>query len=45
MKEMRCTGCGKLLAKTAKLYEATTVSPDIEMKCPKCKMMNKYKIK
>lgn len=45
MNEVRCTSCTKLLLKAAVKYEACIEAADIEIKCNKCKAVNKYKTK
>lgn len=39
LKEIRCIRCKKLLGRVPEKTEA-----EIEMKCPKCKMVHTYKI-
>lgn len=45
MNGVRCTSCTKLLLKAVVKYEACIKDADIEIKCNKCKVVNKYKTK
>lgn len=45
MNEVRCASCAKLLLKSVKEYEVCKEAAQIEIKCTKCKSINKYKSK
>ncbi len=40
MTEIRCVKCGRLLMKVDKSFDGS-IQPTIEIKCPKCKFVNK----
>ncbi|WP_375543418.1 Com family DNA-binding transcriptional regulator [Lysinibacillus capsici] len=45
MKEIRCAKCSKLLLKTNKEYEVSTIDCELEVQCTRCKAINHYKVK
>lgn len=45
MKEIRCAKCSKLLLKTNREYEVSTIDCELEVQCTRCKAINQYKVK
>lgn len=45
LKEVKCKACKRLFLKSKRVYRLEDTDYDTEIKCTRCKVINRYKVK